>query len=347
MEKLELHGIKPDSVKSILIDIASRNKTARASIAKDTGLSVMTVGKVADILLDAGLLDEVKLKGETSGRRAGILSLRSERYAVVLDLSERVFRLNIIDMKMTLVHSMRYTYNRKLYYDENLLSFLKNVRAVLDRVADPNEMYGIGIIVPGIYVGADDRIVSTKIPELETIKVRETAERILGRRVTLIKRNVEAAARSYAAANKSDDSDVIVYMYMGECVDGAVYSHGRFEEGAHEFGCDFGRMISGGVTLEERVRMCGSDYDVADGISDAVYNLIMIFDPDVFIIENDLLREPEMFVKRLEDRIENVYKLPEERMPYFPVDHHELRHSARGIAIEMRSMWVDEILYKQ
>ncbi len=345
MEKLELHGIRPENVKSIFIDIASRDKVARASIAKDTGLSVMTVGKVADILLEAGLLDEQKTKNLGAGRRAGILSLRNERYSVVLDLSERAFCLNVIDMKMNSVNFMQYTYSPKRYYDENLLSFLKCARDHINVFPNPDDLYGFGISVPGIYLGSSDRVVSTKIPELETVKIKEMAEDVFDRPVTLIKRNVEAAALSYAAENDRVNTGVIVYMYMGESVDGAVYSKGHFEGGAHEFGCDFGKLITrGGITLEERVRMCGNDYAVADEIAESVYNLIMIFDPDVFVIENDFLHEPELFTKRLEDRLRNAYKIPNERMPFFPAVRRKIRHNAKGIAMQMRDMWVDKII---
>lgn len=345
MEKLQLHGIKPENVKSILIDIASRNKSARSLIAKDTSLSVMTVGKVADILLEAGIITEEKSDRVCIGRRAGLLSVKGEMYAAVIDLSERVFRLNIADMMLMPMHSMKFTYNKKYLYDQNLFLFFKTVRSYLDKLAESSLLFGVGISVPGIYLSAEDHLVSTKIPELETIPIRETAEKLLGRPVSLIKRNVESAALSYAAELPGNDRGVIVYMFIGESVDGAVYSRGGFEEGAHEFGCDFGRMnFRCGQTLEDRVGRCTNDYMIADEITDAVYNLITIFDPDVFIIESDILREPELFIDRIRNSLVSSYKVPRERLPEFPLREHGYRHSARGLAMSLREMWADSIL---
>ncbi len=345
MEKLQLHGIKPENVKSILVDIASRNKSARGHIAKNTGLSVMTVGKVADILIEAGIVTEEKSDRVCTGRRAGLLSVKDEMYAAVIDLSEHVFRLNIADMMLLPTHSMKFTYNKKYLYDQNLFLFFKTVKSYLDRLAESSLLYGVGISVPGIYLSAEDRLVSTKIPELETIPIRDLAEKLLGRPVSLIKRNVESAALSYAAELPGNDRGVIVYMFIGESVDGAVYSRGGFEEGAHEFGCDFGRMnFRCGQTLEDRVGRCTSDYMIADEITDAVYNLVTIFDPDVFIIESDILREPELFIDRIRSSLVSSYKVPRERLPEFPLSGHGYRHSARGLAMSLREMWVESIL---
>ena len=345
MKKLDLHGIKQANAKAIFLSAASRDKISRADIASGTGLSLMTVGKVVDVLLEAGIVSQHKEDRVSAGRRAGLLTLRAERYSVVIDLSERAFRINIVDLALKLSDSMTYKYNPKYMYDENLRLFLKNAGAFIKRRPDLDNLYGIGISIPGIYISSDDRVVSTKVPELETIPIRAEAEKLLGQPVSLVMKNVEAAALSAMTRLPDFRDRVIVYMFMGESVDGAVCDHGRFIRGAHEFGCDFGRMVLRyGELLETRIRTSSTDEMMANELSSAVYNIITILDPDAFIIESDLPREPDFLINNIKSALRCMYKLPEERIPTFITNGVGLRHSARGVAMTLRDKWLDSIL---
>ena len=345
MQKIDLHGIKPSNAKSVLSAISSREQTSRAEVAAVTGLSLMTVGKVVDLLLDAGVVLQEKETRMSAGRRAGLLTLNSRRYSVVLDLSESAFRMNIIDITLSSVHTVTFRYNREFYYDENLYLFLKQTKEYIDSHPELSDNYGIGITIPGMYISSDDKVANSKIPELGLVPIRATAERILERPVSLIMKNVEAAAKSNITLFPDYRDRVIIYMFMGESVDGALCDHGSFTKGAHEFECDFGRMILRfGETLEERIRASTNDYMMADELSSAVYNIITILDPDAFIIESDLPREPEIMTETIKESLLNYYKLPPERMPKFITGGFGLRHCARGVAMALREMWMDSIL---
>lgn len=340
-----LNGIKPDNAKMILRTIAYNDGISRAGISKITRLSVMTVGKVADVLIDAGIVTEKKAQQSSMGRRTGMLSLEKNSEAVIIDLSERCFRLNIVNIGIGISDSTRYTYDKKFHYEENLYAFLKSARAYLDGRTDLTDPYGVGISVPGKYIISQDRVISSKVPELESVMLKSTVERIIGRSVTLITRNVEAAALSYVSQPDCSGGRVVLYIYIGECVDGAVYDHGAFVQGAHGFGCDFGRMrVRFGQTLDERIRACRNDLMIANELSDTVHNLIAIYDPDIFVIESDRIREPELFIDNIRNSLISVYELSPERIPVFLPGTRGVRQSAKGTAMMLREMWIDRIL---
>ena len=345
MEKLDLHGIKPSNARSVLQTISFHELTSRAEVAAETGLSLMTVGKVVDLLLDADILVQQKEERISAGRRAGLLSLNRQRYCMVLDLSESAFRRNIIDITLSSTDISTFKYDRNFYYDQNLYLFLKQTKEYLDEHPELDDNFGVGITIPGIYIADEDRITRSKIPELDHIPIKATAERILGRPVSLIMKNVEAAAISNVT-NYIDYRDrVIIYMFMGESVDGAVCRYGEITKGAHSFECDFGRMILRyGEPLEDRIRACTNDYMMADELSSAVYNIITILDPDAFIIESDLPREPGIFLDAIKESLTDMFKLPPERMPHFTAGGSSLRHCARGAAMTLRDRWMDRIL---
>ncbi len=345
VENTNLKSIKNESIKKIFNAVASSTRISRAEIAEATGLSLMTVGKVIDALLGLNIVKQEMQTKTNVGRRAGLISLNTVHYAVVLDLSERAFTLSVIDLGLRLVDSMTYTYNKSFYYYDNLYLFLKSAAAYINNRPDKENMIGIGITVPGVYVSAEDKVVSTKVPELNSIPLRKTVEEILGRKVDFIMKNVKAAAISAISMIPEREKRVIIYMFMGESVDGAVYNKGSFVKGSHEFECDFGRMILRyGETLEERIRNSRSDEDMANELSSSVYNIITILDPDVFIIESELPREPGFLVNQIKDLLSTEYGLPRSRIPEFLAGGSNFRHSSRGLVILLRDSWIDTMI---
>lgn len=345
MDRIDLHGIRPDNAKKILKIIADSDRISRADIARAADLSVMTVGKIVDVLIGSGLVTEIKPEVVGVGRPAGLLVLRRNVHALVLDLSEHGFRMSVTDAGLGICDSLKYTYNRRFYYDENLYAFLKTVRAYLDRRGDLSDMYGVGISVPGKYMSADDRVICPKMPELESVALKFTVEHAIGRSVTLVKTHTEAAALSYVSQIPDCCEQIVIYMFVGKTIDGVVCHFGNFLKGSRGHGSDLGILRTRfGQTLDERISACRNDLMIADEIYDTVYNLIAVFDPDVFIIESDTVREPELFIENISDTLHSVCRLPAERMPQFLTGTRGVRQSVRGTAMMLREKWIDSIL---
>jgi hypothetical protein len=60
MENINLRSIRWESIKSVFLSIAKSEKTSRADISADTDLSLMTVGKVADALMNIEAIEQYK-----------------------------------------------------------------------------------------------------------------------------------------------------------------------------------------------------------------------------------------------------------------------------------------------
>ncbi len=345
MQNLTLRSIKNESIKKMFAAVTSKENISRSEIAELTGLSLMTVGKIADAFLELDMITQVKEAKGGAGRKAGLISLKSSHYSVVLDLSDHTFTLSVIDFSLRLVDRMTYTYNNDEYYDENLYMFLKKAAVYLKTLPAPEKCIGIAVLIPGMYKQAEDRVISTKVPELNSISIKAYVEEVTGLPVSMIIKNVEAAAVSNIRSLSTYEDRVIIYMYMGECIDGAVYNRGNFVKGAHQSECDFGRMVLRyGEPLEERVRGHRSDKGIADELSSAVYNIITILDPDAFIIESELPRDPEYIVTELKNSLSQTYGIKEERMPEFLAGGTDFRHSVRGATIMLRDKWLDGII---
>ena len=120
MNSTTLKSIKWESVNAIFSTIAESQVISRAEIADATGLSLVTVGKVADALLERNILHQEKEIRTSAGRRAGLLTLNANRFAIIFDLSCKDFRLSVIDLRLQLVEKLKYHYKADRFYEENL-----------------------------------------------------------------------------------------------------------------------------------------------------------------------------------------------------------------------------------
>ena len=109
MNNITLKSIKCESIKSIFASIADADKISRAEISAKTDLSLVTVGKVADALLDMNIVCQVKEIKPQAGRRAGLLGVNPDKFAVILDITSYDFRVSVLDLRLHQIE--KYVYN--------------------------------------------------------------------------------------------------------------------------------------------------------------------------------------------------------------------------------------------
>ena len=88
MERINLSSIKKESVRAIFHAITGKDQISRAEIAELTGLSLMTVGKVVDALLERHVIIQSKEIKNMAGRRAGLVSLNTDKFFMIIDLTD-------------------------------------------------------------------------------------------------------------------------------------------------------------------------------------------------------------------------------------------------------------------
>ncbi|MCI8388688.1 MAG: hypothetical protein HFE63_09510 [Clostridiales bacterium] len=102
MEKLSLDSIRRDSIGKIF-DIVSRGGSyTRAAIAAETELSVMTVGKLTDILEKSSALIQEKRESESVGRKSSAYRLNDKLGIMVFDLTGKINKIYIFDLLLSL-----------------------------------------------------------------------------------------------------------------------------------------------------------------------------------------------------------------------------------------------------
>lgn len=307
----------------------------------------MTVGKVADALLDMHVIEQAKETRTSAGRRAGMLSIAPENYAVILDLTSRNFSMTIVNVRLEVMEKYHYAYNEDFYFEENLTLYMKEVGLFLKRNMKPEHCIGFGVSVPGPYYPAADRTVSTRIPELNSIPIAQTVRANLSPSALYIEAGYNAAATSNIARIPNHSDMVILYWFVGEnnnC--GTIVYHGQIIRGAHNTAGNFGRMISsGGKTLEAALKSANTPEENAYELARAIHNVVMAVDPDCIILECELYKNSDDFVGLVRNTLSGSFDMSPESIPELVSAGCKFRHSHRGLTLALREMWLSKLIF--
>ena len=201
MERINLSSIKKESVRAIFTAITGKDQISRSEIADITGLSLMTVGKVVDALLERHVIIQSKEVKNIAGRRAGLVSLNTEKFFMIIDLTSRNMSMTVMDIALNIVDKITYEYNSDFYYEENLYIFMKNVKIYILRKLNMDDAAGIGVVLPGTYSAAADTVDTTRIPELAKTHVRAIIEDVLKNNLTTNVSKTASSAEDAASAS--------------------------------------------------------------------------------------------------------------------------------------------------
>jgi len=138
---------KKENMSAILDALAGKKSVSRSDIAKMTGLSLMTVGKAADALFAAGILDEERQsrKGSKTGRLAGMLTLRDSLYTVII-FADNPPSAVITDIYNKAIDRFTLTTAKAESYDETLFYFGHDLSLYLQNNYEYGSCIGVSVI---------------------------------------------------------------------------------------------------------------------------------------------------------------------------------------------------------
>ena len=347
MNNINLQSIKHESIRGIFQTITEADKISRAEIAGKTGLSLVTVGKIADALLDMDILTQEKEIRPQAGRRAGILRVNPALYAVILDLTSADFRYTVMNLRLQPIETGSYRYRSELTYDENLTAFLTETAVGTARKYGEDSCFGLGLSVPGPYHGSTDTVSTCRVPELRLIHLRETAERCFARSPLIIDSQINAAARSSVSHIDGYRQKNIVYWHISpSLLCGATLMNGELILGRDNNPCDFGRMLySYGLTLEEKVALCKNEEECAEALSGPIHNVLKILNPHAMVMEHDLPYPCEDMIPLIEKQLISRYGMSSDEVPDILSAPYNNHNAAIGLTLSLRDSWLDRMVF--
>lgn len=345
MEKINLSSIKRESIKAIFDAVSSKDQISRSDVSARTGLSLMTVGKVIDALIERGVLCQTKEVKPSSGRRAGLVKLNTSSFFIIIDLTSRNFVLSAVDIGFKVIDRMMYEYNSDFYFEENLYIFLKNIKIYLRRRFDRELCSGVGISLPGAYNPMIDRVNSARIPELNNVNICEAVSDILDLQICFVEQDIKLAAMSNVTAVQDYQKKVISYIYIGENIGSALISEGKLLYGANSIA---GRICSlplgSSSTVGTVIENSQNPEDITDALTLVLYTICCIADPHEIIIECDRYKLSADYLKMLTNRLTSNSAFTSQNIPKIVLSKGNMKHAHRGLVMQLRDKWLDSII---
>ena len=100
-----------------------------------------------------------------------------------------------------------------------------------------------------------------------------------------------------------------------------------------------------GTTFEERLSQAESWEDYSHILSRSVYNIIRSFNPHEIIIECDIQLPCEDIVPFIRADMIKRYGITEDELPEMIRARCKFRNSHRGLAIGLREMWLESLVF--
>jgi len=299
---------------------ATRKKISRAEIAAHTGLSLMTVGKAADALLEMGAAVQSRGERAAAGRKAGLIELNPARFCVVFDLRGSRFRAYIINPQLEITSHIAYIVDKNYYYDENICMFLKNAGSFFKIELNMSECFGVGAVLSA----EGEKVFKNGPPGPGYPDIKRTFAEAMpsGPDSTFFCTGVGGASAFFEGTKKR-----AFYFMPGSYSDCAF-----IDGGSVIFSADFNGVITCGGK-----KLGGGDISASD-LAVLLHNISQIFAPDEIIMEppfenaaGKLAEELKTSLHELGCRTPLIYK------PESPL-------SVTGAARKLRTAWFDRLI---
>lgn len=346
MGKISQQHIKWENTHAFFDAVAEAGAISRAEIAARTGLSLMTVGKIADSLDACGIMSQEKDERVLAGRTARLVSCRPEWHILILDLTSPQYRLTVLDLACKIVEEIEYPYDDALFCEENLVLFLKNLPLYQMQPADPAFCIGAGVLLPGAYDAEHDRMIGAHLPIFVPLNPRKTLEPLLPAPQITLSSDVQAAAMSAGMGiDGADSEDNLLWISLDRPVSGALVMGGRPLLGAHRCGGQFGEMAVGtNFTLNEAMLTLTDPTERGTAVAVALHALISALDPASVHLESRSLIFDEVFLGALRSRLEQLNADRAIPLPPIVTDTRDVFSPVRGLASSIRESWLHDMI---
>lgn len=255
VKKLDSTAIRQQNLHAIF-EVLQHGGLTRQEIANRTHLSLMSVTNLVDQLQENQAITVTmapeKAGVRRTGRKAESISLDYSRDLwLVINLSDLHFRYVVLqaDRRIT-YYSPSWPYVAERSYEENLRNFLRDcARFSRERIA---QLVSVAVVLPGPFDAEQDQVINIRIPELNSLHVRQMVLEAFGNVYTYLDEDVKFAVRAYAAIYPEQKS--LYYLYIGEGVGGALTYDGQVLYGLNSIMGDPGQLaLGGGKTFEQRL----------------------------------------------------------------------------------------------
>ena len=345
MAKITLNLIKRDHVNAVLEAIARKQHITKQEISAQTGLSLVTVGKITNTLGEAGVLVHGKNAEQKIGRRAEVLRVRQDWAIPVYDLSGTSFRFYITSLDGEIIDKAEYKRSAGAQYvSADFVRFLKLTLQLLKRNYRNHKLPGVGVAIPGAYDAENDRIISTMMPEMGDLKLLRNFRKIFKDADIVIDNASCLCAAGLIEALPDYKQRTITCISFGDSIECTTCDRGEYARGAHDLAGRLGDLpYVSGVTYTNFIHDALSTSVILDPALDIIRMAAIAYDPDdIYLCSSRFSFLPEE-IERMQNRLNTSVGIGAFPPKLHAVYNPEME-AMSGIISRVISDWLDNMI---
>lgn len=331
-------GFRRENVYSCFAALCESHAMTRADLASATDLSIMTTGKIADAMIECGVLTEQKHPCAGAGRRPGTLRFVQTPMFLILNVSSRRFSAYVLSPSMDYKEICVHDYNDIFPFDDNLLIFLNAVRRGCNTTKEALPYLAV------ITAPEDDKrqciTRSLAVSPRSTQHMVEYIEKIMRRNCDLILDEITAAQHYFNSLSDYKNMECGTFISISNMVYAAVWMRGNL---LCPRVCRIGELI---MPDHKRIADALADaFCTEDAIKPTAYaisSLETFFTPDCVVLESDIFRVDETLLEEIYKELAHILPTDSRIIPLSKADA-DPSAAVCGCTSEIRRKWFYDV----
>ena len=346
MSRLTLKSIRKENARLALEAIARKKHITKLEISEETGLSLMTAGKLVSMLGASGIIMRGKSIALKAGRRAEVFRIRHEWLIPVFEIACRVFKFYITDLEGNVIDKIEYRCtDSPMYISNEFISFLKTTLELLKKRYKNRKALGVGVCVSGVYDAENDRIISSMMPELSSIKLMQNISKIFKQDNVVIDNANRLCAAGLIESNKDYQNRTITCLSVSDSIECTTCDHGSYISGANNLAGRLGDMpYAPGFTYANFMRDAKDSAAVFSPVLDLLKTAAVAYDPDTIYLCSDKFTFSPQMKDMLYSSLKNEMRWATNKSPEIVVVNTSTIESVNAIITRVIGNWLDSLL---
>ena len=342
-----LYSIKKDNTRLVLEAIARSSSITKLEISEETSLSLMTVGKITSSLVEKGLIVHEKNISQKAGRRAEVYKVRHDWLIPMFEISSRVFKFYITDLKGKVIDKITYkSSNDPQYISNEFVSFLKKTLELLRERYKNKKALGIGVSIAGVYDAENDCIRSSMLNELASIKLMGNITKLFKNKNIVIENSNRLCAAGIIESLEDYKNITVSCLSLGDTIECTTCERGVYLSGSGNLAGRLGDIpYSPGVTYANFIKEAKDPDFVTDPALDLLKIAAVAYAPDVIYLCSDKFSFTPGAIKRLGSSL-NTSMIWPKNPPELRYVHSTELESLSAIISRVIGNWLDDALKK-
>ena len=327
-------GFRRENLFSCFSALCETGVMTRADLAAATDLSIMTTGKIADAMIECGILSEEKHPCAGAGRRPGTIRFVAKPMFLILNVSSRRFSAHVLSPSLQCKEICAHDYNDIFPFDDNLLIFLNAVRRGCNATKE-----GLPYLAVITAPEQDKRQSITRSLDVSPRSAKHMIEyisKIMRRECDLVIDEITAAQHYFSSLSQYKNAECGAFICLSDMTYAAVWMRGNL---LNPRVCRIGELL---MTDHKRIANALADaFCTEDAIKPTAYaisSLETFFTPDCIVLESNRFYIDETYLEGVYRALAHILPTERRTIPLYIADA-EPCAAVCGCASLLRRKW--------